>query len=119
LDNQARYRRFVVRQILIDGLWQRANKPSSHDHAEMLYESAAVLAGTILMASGVCGSGPQTHDSSVTLSTLVPKIARNRETFYAQLLPTVAGKHGERLAKEAKLLKQPFGGVRQALNHYL
>jgi hypothetical protein len=119
LDNQARYRRFVVRQILIDGLWQRAHRPSPHDPSEMLYESAAVLAGTILMASGVCGSGPQTHDSSVTLSTLVPKIARNREAFYAYLLPTVAGKHGARLKQESTLLKQPFGGVRQALNQYM
>ena len=119
LDNQARYRRFVVRQILIDGLWQRANHPSPFDAAEMLYESAAVLAGTILMASGVCGSGPQTHDSSVTLSTLVPKIARYRETFYAKLLPTVPGKHGARLKQESQLLKQPFGGVRQALNQYM
>ncbi|MBI3823785.1 MAG: hypothetical protein HY289_14035 [Planctomycetes bacterium] len=119
LDTQGRYRRFVVRQILIDGLWQRAHKATSSDHADWLYESAAVLAGTILMASGVCGSGPQTHDSTVTLSNLVPRIARYRETFYAQLLPSVPGKHGERLRKEAQLLKQPFGGVRQALNQYL
>ena len=117
LDNQARYRRFVVRQILIDGLWQRAYGRGANE--ELLHESAAVLAGTLLMASGVCGSGPQTHDSTVSLSTLVPKIARNRETFYAYLLPTVPGKHGERLKKESQLLKQPFGGVRQALNQYL
>ena len=127
LDNQARYRRFVIRQILIDGLWLRAQPGSQTQFGnqrelegeELLYESAAVLAGTILMASGVCGSGPQTHDSSVSLSTLVPRIARYREAFYAQLLPTVPGKHGVRLKKEAKLLKQPFGGVRQALNQYL
>ena len=49
----------------------------------------------------------------------MPKIARYRETFYTQLLPTVDGKHGIRLKAEAKLLKQPFGGVRQALNQYL
>jgi hypothetical protein len=128
LDAQARFRRFVPRQILIDGLWLRVQKASSNEGIakqespppeELLFESAAVLAGTILMASGVCGSGPQTHDSSVTLATLVPKIARYRENFYARLLPTVPGKHGARLKQEAKLLKQPFGGVRQALNHYL
>jgi hypothetical protein len=119
LDNQARYRRFIVRQILIDGLWQRVQRTPERDRADMLFESSAVLAGTILMASGVCGSGPQTHDSSVTLSVLVPRIARNREAFYAHLLPTVPGKHGLRLKHEAKLLKQPFGGVRQALNQYL
>jgi hypothetical protein len=119
LDNQGRYRRFVARQILIDGLWRRAYQTPNLNPQEALYESAAVLAGTILMASGVCGSTPQSHDSGVTLATLVPKIARYREAFYAHLLPTVPGKHGERLAKEAKLLKQPFGGVRQALNHAL
>jgi len=119
IDNQGRYRRFVVRQILIDGLWQRTLRNSSVDRDELLYESAAVLAGTILMASGVCGSGPTTHDSTVTLSTLVPRIAKYREGFYTQLLPTVPGKHGTRLQAEAKLLKQPFGGVRQALNQYL
>ncbi len=119
LDTQARYRRFVIRQILLDGLWQRANQSPNGDRAEMLFESAAVLAGTILMASGVSGSGPQTHDSSVSLSVLVPRIARYRESFYANLLPSVPGAHGKRLQDEAKLLKQPFGGVRQALNQHL
>ncbi|MBI1830661.1 MAG: hypothetical protein HYR84_04335, partial [Planctomycetes bacterium] len=119
IDNQGRFRRFVVRQILMDGLWARTLRNSAIDRDELLYESAAVLAGTILMASGVCGSGPGTHDSGVTLSTLVPRIARYREAFYSHLLPTVAGKHGTRLQAEAKLLKQPFGGVRQALNQYL
>ena len=119
LDQQARYRRFIVRQLLIDGLCERVDNTPKHDRAELLFESAAVLAGTILMASGVCGSGPQTHDSTVSLSNLVPRIAKYRETFYAQLLPTMQGAHAERLKAEAKLLKQPFGGVRQALNRYL
>ncbi|HZZ81968.1 MAG TPA: hypothetical protein VFE62_25945, partial [Gemmataceae bacterium] len=119
LDNQARYRRFVVRQLLLDGLWRRAYESKDGDPAEMLFESAAVLAGTILMASGVSGSGPHAHDSTVSLSTLVPRIARYRESFYAHLLPSVAGAHGKRLQDEAKLLKQPFGGVRQTLNRWL
>ncbi|MBI2808740.1 MAG: hypothetical protein HYX68_27445 [Planctomycetes bacterium] len=119
LDAQARYRRFIVRQILIDGLLRRAQDAPAELREEYLYESAAVLAGTILMASGVCGSGPQTHDSTVTLANLVPRIARYREAFYAHLLPAVQGPHGQRLQKEAKLLKQPFGGVRQGLNQYL
>ena len=118
LDLQSRYRRFVVREILIDGLWKRANE-QGHPPGEMLFESAAVLAGTLLMASAICGSGPHTHDSSVTLSQLVPGVARIREAFYAHLLPTVPGEHGKRLEKEAKLLKQPFGSVRQTLNRYL
>ena len=119
LDTQARFRRFVVRQILIDGLWQRWQTAPAKQRDDFLYESAAVLAGTVLMASAVCGSGPQTHDSTVSLASLVPRIARNREAFYAYLLPTLAGKLADRLNKEAKLLKQPFGGVRQGLNQYL
>lgn len=123
LDNQTRYRRFVVRQILLDGLTQRAagamGKLEGRPADELLFESAAVLAGTILMASGVSGSSPQTHDSTVSLSTLVPRIARYRESFYANLIASVPGEHGKRLQAEAKLLKQPFGGVRQALNQYL
>ncbi len=119
IDSQGHYRRFVIRQLLIDGLWQRAHDAPAAKRDEYLFESAAVLAGTLLMASGVCGSGPETHDSSVTLSTLVPIIARYREAFYAHLLPTIQGPHGTRLNKEAKLLKQPFGGVRQELNRFL
>ena len=118
LDTQGRYRRFVVRQILIDGLCQRIDNTPS-DGGELLFESAAVLAGTILMASAVGGAGPHTHDSTVSLATLVPRIAKNRDAFYAHLLPTVPGAHGTRLKQEAKLLKQPFGGVRQGLNRYL
>ena len=119
IDGQGNYRRFVIRHLLIDGLCQRAEEAPEAEREEYLFESAAVLAGTLLMASGVCGSGPETHDSSVSLSTLVPQIAKYRENFYAQLLPTVDGSHGARLRKESKLLKQPFGGVRQALNRYL
>jgi hypothetical protein len=128
LDNQARYRRFVVRQLILDALWQRIETPAlfgatgpatSADRSELLYEAAAVFAGTILMASGVSGSGPQVHDSATTLSTLVPRIARYREMFYADLLPRLQGAHADRLKKEAQQLKQPFGGARQALNQYL
>src|ERR1043165_226608 len=119
LDQQSRYRRFVVRQILLDGLLQRVQNNTEFDRDELLFEAAGVLAGTILMASGVSGDNPQAHDSSVTLSILVPRIARYREAFYAELLPTIQNGHGNRLKKEAKLLKQPFGGARQALNQYL
>ena len=117
LDNQGRYRRFVLRQVLLNGLLRRSELGPNSE--EMIFESAAVLAGTILMASAVCGSTPQSHDSTVTLANLVPRVAKMRESFYAYLLPTIKGKHAERLQKEAKQLKQPFGGVRQALNQHL
>lgn len=130
IDGRGFYRRFVVRQGTLDALvrWsylgpaiggaagkapQNGNKPPHPDH---LFEAAAVLAGTILMGAGICGTGPTYYDSSVTLSKLVQKIARFRDRFYQQLLDGLPGEHGERLRAEAKKLKQPFGGVRQSLN---
>ncbi|HMF19941.1 MAG TPA: hypothetical protein VKE98_22235, partial [Gemmataceae bacterium] len=119
VDNQGRFRRFVIRHIVIEALWQRVQAPGDLDRNEVLWEAAAVLAGTILMAAGVSGAGPETHDSSTTLSTLIPRIARYREAFYANLLQGLKGKHGERLHQEAGLTRQPFGGARQHLNQSL
>src|SRR5262249_13239473 len=65
------------------------------------------------------GSGPDTHDSNVSLTSLLPKIARQRDAFYLRLLETMRGKHGDRLRKEAQLVQQPFGRIRQHLNLYL
>ena len=44
-----------------------------------------MLAGTILMASGISGEGPATFDSTITLAKLLPKIARYRDEFYERL----------------------------------
>ena len=44
-------------------------------YEEMLFEAAAVLAGTVLMGSRISGNRPEAHDSSVTLSSLVQQIA--------------------------------------------
>ena len=68
------------------------------------------------MGAGVSGAGPTYHDSTVTLSGLVQRIARYRDEFYKRLLVAVPGPHGERLREEAARLKQPFAGVRQYLN---
>jgi hypothetical protein len=125
IDNKGHYRRFVVRQAVLDALLARIASPTSA-HRELqdprnalLFEAAAVLAGTILMASGVCGDGPTAHDSDARLATLVPEVARYRDTFYGRLLETVGGDHGDLLRSEAKRLKQPFGGIRQHLNQEL
>ena len=75
-----------------------------------------MLAGTILMGAGVSGAGPSYHDSTVTLSKLVPRIARYRDAFYQRLLKALPGPHGERLREEAEKRQQPFAGVRQYLN---
>jgi hypothetical protein len=119
IDNQGRYRRFVVRQVILDALLERVALPGDLDADELLTEAAAVLAGTILMASGISGSGPSAHDSTATLAKLMPGIVRYREAFYAQLLQRLGGRHGERLHQEAATTRQPFGAARQYLNQYL
>jgi hypothetical protein len=117
------YSRFVLQQITLDALLTRCDAAHAGDgpnaKTERLEEAAAVLAGTILMASGTSGDAPGRHDSSVTLSTLLPQIAAYRDDFYQQLLAKAQGPHGERLRDEAQRSRQPFGGARQHLNHEL
>ncbi|MCS6852633.1 MAG: hypothetical protein NZ700_15870 [Gemmataceae bacterium] len=117
IDEQGRYRRFVVRPVVLDALMQRVGESPRPEEA--LLEAATVLAGTMLMAAGISGSGPAAHDSSASLATLLPRIARCRDAFYAQQLQQVGGEHGSRLRAEAAALRQPFGGARQHLNEQL
>lgn len=119
IDNSGYYRRFVVQQVTLDALLARLEDENSLPREEVLFESAAVLAGTILMASGISGNGPGTFASTVTLSTLLPVIAEYRDAFYEQLLDQMGGQHLERLLEEQKIRRQPFGGARQHLNTYL
>jgi hypothetical protein len=119
LDVSGRYRRFVVRSIILDALHDWMAQADHVPQDERVREAAAVLAGTMLMASSVSGSGPDTHDSNVSLTSLLPKIARQRDAFYSRLLQTMKGKHGDRLRKEAQVVQQPFGRIRQHLNLYL
>ncbi|MBX7072264.1 MAG: hypothetical protein K1X71_03885 [Pirellulales bacterium] len=119
LDNAGRYRRFVVQQVALDALLAWVNSSPDEQRTQRLFEAAVALAGIILMASAVSGGRPDAHDSSVTLATLLPRIARNRDVFYKSLLACVEGAHGERLQAEAARLRQPFGAVRQHLNYQL
>jgi hypothetical protein len=119
LDNQGRYRRFVLRQVVLDGLLSRVVHLEGVERDERMYEAAAVLAGTILMAAGTSGSDPTSHDSTTTLSALLPRIARYRDTFYASLLNKLSGPHSQRVREEATLTRQPFGRARQHLNEFL
>ncbi|HEY2911083.1 MAG TPA: hypothetical protein VGI99_12600, partial [Gemmataceae bacterium] len=119
IDNRGYFRRFVLRQMTLDTLLTWVDPPEGTaigDRGERLFEAAAVLAGTVLMGAGVSGSGPNYHDSTVTLSKLVPRIARYRDGFYQKLLKDLPGQHGDRLRNEAEKRKQPFAGVRQFLN---
>ncbi|MBI2826485.1 MAG: hypothetical protein HYX69_17555 [Planctomycetia bacterium] len=116
IDNSGRYRRFALQAVTVDALLARVDEAPGNSRAELLAEAAAVLAGTMLMASGLSGSGPDTYDSGTTLTTLLPRIAAYRDKFYASLVETMPGAHGERLRSEAGQLKQPFGAARQDLN---
>jgi len=119
IDNQGRYRRFVVQQVTLDSLMQRLHDPSDLPRDELLFEAASVLAGTVLMASGISGDGPQTYESNVTLAKLLPRIARYRDEFYERLFQKTSGAHAQRLQAEADEKRQPFGGARQHLNAQL
>ncbi|HUE13448.1 MAG TPA: hypothetical protein VMR25_04735 [Planctomycetaceae bacterium] len=116
IDTKGRYTRFIVRKIVLDSLlsWMAEQKKLSPE--ERLYDASAVLSGTMLMASAISGSGPQTFDSNVNLVTLLPKVARQRDAFYERLMSTAKGARRTRLRKEAKLTQQPFGHIRQHLN---
>jgi len=116
IDNRGFYRRYVVQQVTLDALMSRLETNDELPREELLLEAAAVLAGTIIMSTGISGSGPDSHDSSVTLATLLPKIAAYRDAFYERLLSRVGGRHAKRLTAEAAERKQPFGGARQHLN---
>jgi hypothetical protein len=119
IDNQGRYRRFVLQQVTLDVLLERIAEPAERDPDELLLEGAAVLAGTILMASGTSGNGPGAHDSGASLATLLPRIAAYRDRFYEQFVAGLTGPHGERLRAEAVANKQPLAGARQHLNQQL
>jgi hypothetical protein len=119
IDNHGHYRRFVVQQVTLDSLMNRVETEKNIPFDEIQLEAAAVLAGTILMASGISGEGPETHDSNVNLANLLPRIAGYRDMFYEQLMEKLPAAHGKRLKKEAKEKRQPFGGARQHLNAQL
>lgn len=118
LDNSGRHRRFVIRQVTLDAVMERL-KDEGIAQDELLFEAGAVLAGVILMASGTSGRGPGRHDSGVTLSTLLPRIAGYRDHFYDDLLQRVGPQHRQRLEEEMERTRQPFGAARQHLNRYL
>lgn len=115
------YSRFVLQQVTLDALLVRCREAEADaaEHQRRMDEASAVLAGTMLMAAGVSGDGPSRHDSSVTLSTLLPQIAGYRDDFYRQLVEQAEGESGQRLREEAVRTRQPFGGARQHLNHEL
>lgn len=116
INLQGRYCRFVIRESTLEALMSRVDRHQDCPRDELLYDAGAVLAGTILMGSGICGWGPGAYESTESLGRVVQRIARYRDEFYDRLLAGLSGARAERLRKEAKQLQQPFGGARQHLN---
>lgn len=121
IDGNGFFRRFIVHQVTLDALVERAemianddDNPATFDDA--MQEASAVMAGTMLMASGISGSGPGTYDSNTTLATLLPVIAGYRDQFYTDLMQRLPSEHRARLEEESRMRHQPFGSVRQDLN---
>lgn len=116
IDTRGRYRRFVVQQVTLDALHERILNSGDLSVDELRVEAAAVLTGTVLMASGISGRGPGTIDSEQSLGQLLQTIARFRDDFYERLLAKLPGVHGERLRKESQVKRQAFGAARQHIN---
>ena len=124
IDDRGLYRRMVVQQATLDGIlsWPdvgREEDRTAAGEAERRWESSAVLAGVMLMASGLSGHGPGAPQAALPLAELLPRIAAYRDEFYRRLLATLPDAHRERLAEEARRMRQPFGGVRRHINAVL
>ncbi|MFT3882024.1 MAG: hypothetical protein QM703_20510 [Gemmatales bacterium] len=116
LDLSGEYRRYVSRAITLQILLQRLETENASLRQEYAKEAGIVLAGTVLMASAMSGRGPGSYDSTVKLSTLVPRIAKLRDNYYTYCFGMLTGPHKKRLEEESERLRQPFGGARQWLN---
>lgn len=122
VDNSGLFYRFVVQQVTLDALLERAEGAELNPDIpaeELVVEAGAVLAGTMLMASGISGNAPDTFDSNTTLSKLLPAIAAYRDQFYLDLLGRLPQSHQDRLRAESETSRQPFGRARQHLNQNL
>ena len=116
MDQNSTYRRFVLQQVTVDALLDRVAKEKDLPHEETLTEAAVVLAGTMLMASGISGGSANSFSSTTTLVHLLAQIAIYRDSFYTEFLQGLSGSHATRLRHESSIRRQPLGGARQQLN---
>lgn len=118
VDNKGFFRRYIIHQTTLDAICSRILS-GAQPYEELVYEAGAVLAGTMLMGASINGSCPDSHDSSVTLSTLLPIVAQYRDDFYESLMEKSPEPIRTRLIQEVKIYRQPFGAARQYFNHIL
>ncbi|QDT65388.1 hypothetical protein [Calycomorphotria hydatis] len=121
IDNSGYYRRFIIRKVILDALiaWLAGRESADLSQEDRLFDAAGVLGGTILMASAISGSGPTAHDSTTSLTTLLPEVAQLRDQFYEWLMSIAPESQQARLMRELEQYRQPFGRVRQYLNLFL
>lgn len=119
IDSEGFYRRFIVHQVILEAIVARIQEQVDLDYQERLLEGSICLAGTILMGSGISGSGPASHDSNMTLQDLVVIISAYRDQFYVDALKQLPAPHRQRIEREAEVRRQPFGAARQDLNSKL
>lgn len=113
------FHRFILHEITLSSMLKRIEDNPELPQEEVTFETGAVLAGTILMASAISGAGPGAYDSNTNLGDLLPVIAGFRDQFYQDLITRVPEAHRERLMAESSVRRQPFGGARQDLNNEL
>ena len=117
------FHRFIIHQVTLDSLLHRVQRKWSPGddqfNQQLMLEGGAVLACTMLMASGISGAAPDSFDSNTTLGTLLPTIAGYRDQFYQELIEELPAEHKNRLMCEAEARRQPFGAARQDLNKML
>lgn len=119
MDGEGYFRRFVLQQVTVDALVARVKLERDLPQDELSAEAAVVLAGTMLMASGISGGRANAFSSTTTLVNLLSQIAQYRDAFYTEYLQNLTGPHAERLRHEASIRRQPLGGARQQLNTHL
>lgn len=115
LDSQGRYRRLVLRPMILETLQHWINdqtRDKNTDTDALLWHAAVALGGTVLLASGISGDRPETHDSHSSLATIIPRIAQARDAFYLYASQRFLG-------SAPPPGKQPFASVRQYLNRYI
>lgn len=119
IDIKGQYTRFVARAIVVDALVDWMASAQDVTEEEALFQAAAALCGTMLMASSISGAGPDTHTSDISLLSLLPQVARKRDAFYERLLASLSGPMVKKIMAESEAHRQPFGRVRQHLNLFL